>query len=647
MGEQLTYSVSEGLEISNAGMFLKYIDASAFKIVRSAPGLSNQQRTELFAEMARFNTLYMITRAGSGHIGSSFSSIDIVASLYLNVLAPGDRYFSSKGHDCPGLYAVQTALGILPYDKIHSLRRLNGLPGHPDISMPGTFTNTGSLGMGISKAKGFLAADTLIGNDSGRIFVLMGDGELQEGQFWESLAGATRRRDQRLTIIIDHNKIQSDTYVTNVSDLGDLEAKLTAFGCYIERCSGHDLAALERILPGTDAINRTRVIIADTVKGRGVTFMEHTSMPDNQPYYRYHSGAPSADDYQCATHELLAKIDKLSVAARISLPPVRVDEVQPLRIPSHYQRLIPAYSEAILNEAKNNPRIVALNADLILDTGLIPFKDAYPHRFIECGIAEQDMVSMAGTLALAGALPVVHSFANFITARSAEQIYNNISEKSKIIYVGSLAGILPGGPGHSHQSVRDILTMSALPNLVLIEPVTPQQVASSLRWAIRENKGSTYLRLCSIPLEIRSENINFRELKFGQGHIVREGEDATIFITSAVLLTQALLAGDLLASKDIEIRIISLPWLNRLDLKWVKTILDGAVGPIITLENHYVEHGFGTWFISQLATAGLLGNKRTVCMGINDLPACGRNDEILQYHKLDAKSIANTIYDMI
>ena len=195
-------------------------------------------RAAAFADACRLNVLYMIARAGSGHIGTSFSSIDVVSWLHLEVLADGDRYFSSKGHDAPGLYAVLIALGRLPFEKLDRLRRLGGLPGHPDVlTTPEVVTNTGSLGMGVSKAKGFVLADRLAGR-SGRVFVLTGDGELQEGQFWESLASAANRGLHEITVIVDHNKIQSDTWVADVSDLGELESKVRSFGWRSDAATG-------------------------------------------------------------------------------------------------------------------------------------------------------------------------------------------------------------------------------------------------------------------------------------------------------------------------------------------------------------------------------------------------------------------------
>src|SRR5436190_19547994 len=158
------------------------------------------QRAAAFSDVCRLNALYMIERAGSGHPGTTFSSLDVVTWLHLDVLGEGDRYFSSKGHDVPGLYAVLAGLGRIDFDLVHQLRRLDGLPGHPDVvATPEVVTSTGSLGMGVSKARGFVLADRALG-PSGRVYVLTGDRELQEGQFWESLQPTANRRLHEITV---------------------------------------------------------------------------------------------------------------------------------------------------------------------------------------------------------------------------------------------------------------------------------------------------------------------------------------------------------------------------------------------------------------------------------------------------------------
>jgi len=640
MGEQTSYSLSEAVSENTSGIELSYYTQSEFNKVTQA-SISKKDKAILFADLARYNTLYMIAKAGSGHLGSSFSSMDIVTWIYLNILKESDRYFSSKGHDAPGLYSIQTALNILPFEKIHQLRRLNGLTGHPDVHTPGSHTNTGSLGMGVSKAKGFIYGDNFFNEKNSEVFVLTGDGELQEGHFWESLVSLANRPTNRITVIVDHNKIQSDTYVKDVSDLGDLEAKFKAFGWDVLKIDGHDIDIIDSSLASRKDRTKPLAIIADTIKGKGVSFMEHTSMDSEQEYYAYHSGAPNLEEYNKACKEISSRIETFSNSLGISLDSAANIVIEPISAPKNAEKMIPAYAEAILNLAEKN-NIVALDADLVLDTGLIPFKDKFPDRFIECGIAEQDMVSQAGTIALTGLIPIVHSFACFLVTRAAEQIYNNASQKGKVIYVGSLAGILPAGPGHSHQSVRDFTCMLGMPGMTIIEPVNANQVALALKWAVENNSESTYIRLTSIPFQQTELLHSIDTLDHGKGEVLNPGKDITLITYGPIFSFIAGEVAEILKNNDISLNIISTPWINKIDLGWLEEVI-GETKMIVTLENHYTESGVGSLYIANMASAGLLMNKKTLNIGIEELPQCGRNEEVLEYHGLTAKQIAERI----
>ncbi len=427
---------------------LYYFPKSEFDRVRALKAPASDI-VALFADMARFNALYMIARAGSGHIGSSFSCMELVAQLLLEEMDgnAGDVFFSSKGHDAPALYALMIALGRLPEESIHALRRLGGLPGHPDIGTSGIVTNTGSLGMGISKAKGILAARRLRG-ERGRVFVMTGDGELQEGQIWESLISAANDRLAELTVIVDHNKFQSDYAVERTSSLGDLAAKFAAFGWHVERVDGHDLALIGEVLERLRVVlKRPKVVIAETIKGKGVSFMEGAAIDSDVEMFRFHSGAPTAKEYLRAVEEIEARITSRLWA--LGAKPIAAEKVsRPVaaKPAAASVRLVPAYTEALIEAGNRHADLVALDADLVTDMGLMPFAQAYPNRFFECGIAEQDMVSQAGGMARSGLLPVVHSFSSFLSARPNEQIYNNATEGTKIVYVGGLSGVSAGGP---------------------------------------------------------------------------------------------------------------------------------------------------------------------------------------------------------
>jgi transketolase len=624
---------------------LHYVPPKEFERLRRLP-LKPADRAALFATCCRINALYMIAQAGSGHIGSSFSSLDIVSWLYLNELQPDDLYFSSKGHDAPGLYAVLLGLGLIPFEQIHRLRRLGGLPGHPDVATPGIVTNTGPLGMGISKAKGMAFAHRAQGRTN-RLFVLTGDGELQEGQIWESLAGAARGGLGEITVIVDHNKIQSDTWVRDVGDLGDLEAKFRVFGWKVARCDGHDFSALAATLRRLRRTSdRPKVLIADTVKGKGVSFIESAAMKTGERFYRFHSGAPDDDSYTRALQELAehaaAQLAVLRAAPLALETRPRADRPSA----SGAQRLIPAYSRALLAEADRNPRLVALDADLELDCGLIAFRERFPERYVECGIAEQDMVSQAGGMALRGMLPVVHSFACFLSTRANEQIYNNATERTKIVYVGSLAGLLPSGPGHSHQSVRDISALASVPGLVLLEPSCEQEVALAVEYCMRGTTESCYLRLVSVPVHIPYQLRADYRLVEGRGVALTGGEDAILFAYGPVLLAQAYEAAERLRQdRGFGLSVINLPWLNRVDDSWLLDTI-GDYRQVFTLDDHYVAFGQGQMLAAHLAAlrpSGVVVRQ----LGLDALPVCGQNAEALVAHELDAASLARQVLAVV
>jgi transketolase len=618
---------------------LTYVPVREVARVRALP-LAATDRAALVATLFRLNALYMIARAGSGHIGSSFSSLDLVTWLYLEEMRDADVFFSSKGHDAPGFYALLIGLGRLDPELLHGLRRLGGLPGHPDVGTPGVAANTGSLGMGISKAKGMVRADRLAGHDR-RFFVMTGDGELQEGQIWESLASAAAARMGEITVVVDHNKIQSDTWVASVSDLGDLARKFEAFGWHAVRCDGHSPAALGETFAALARIgDRPKVVIADTVKGKGVSFMESTALGPAEKFYRFHSGAPDDGAYARAVTELLTAANGMLSGAGAAALTVET-KPRPDRVtPATPERLVVAYSRALLAHAERDPRIVALDADLVLDTGLIPFADRFPDRFVECGIAEQDMVSQAGGLALAGMLPVVHSFACFLSTRPNEQIYTNATERRKIVYVGSLAGLLPGGPGHSHQSVRDISALSAVPGLELIQPASEDEVTQAVAYCLETAESSCYLRLVSVPCRVPYRLPADYRLERGRGVALTEGDDAVLFGYGPVMLAQAYDAAGFLRERHrFGLRVVNLPWLNFVDDAWLAAETDG-IRDLFTLDDHYVQGGQGEMVGAHLAELGRAADSRLRRFGVRSIPACGQNDEVLRAHRLDAESLA-------
>lgn len=625
---------------------LLYIPQIEFERILTS-NLDLNDKIKLFSQACRVNILYMIANAGSGHIGSSFSSTEIMSYLYINKVFSSDNatFFSSKGHDAPALYSILIALKKIEFENIDKLRKIDGLPGHPDINTPHIVTNTGSLGMGISKAKGMITANRL-DKINKQVFVLLGDGELQEGQIWESIVSAVNFKLNELVIIVDHNKLQSDTLVKNVSDLGDLESKFKSFGLNVFRIDGNNVNEIDNVIKKIDKSSSElpSVIIADTIKGKGVSFMEHTSIDSDVDLYKFHSGAPSSDNYFKGVDELITDLNKLCEQMNISNISYKIKNFEEKVFNETDTKLIESYSRFLLDFAEKDDSIIALDADLILDTGLIPFKDKFSERFIECGIAEQDMVSFAGGLALNGKLPVVHSFSCFLSARPNEQMYNNASEKTKIIYVGSLAGVIPAGPGHSHQAVRDIATVGSIPGLIMVEPSSSEELEELMNWAFNINNLSTYIRLCSIPFKNKLKIPNGYKYEKGKGFKSKGSGKLTILTYGPILIN--ICTDVIIQLKDygIDCNLINLPFLNCVDKDWlISTINDQDY--IFHIENHFEIGGQ-----SQIITKVIAENNLNIKYHhhyISNIPPSGTNEEVLKNLNFNTESIVKIILNKI
>lgn len=632
---------------------IRVIPKCEFERIEAADGLDMHTRVGLLADMCRANTLAAVKRAGSGHLGTSFSAMEIVAWLYwqeMNTIEVGiedpnrDIFFSSKGHDVPGLYSVLHARGVLSQEMLMKLRRFGGLDGHPHVSIDGIEANTGSLGMGISKGKGMAVAKQLQ-KRGGRIFVMTGDGELQEGQIYEALQSAVYQRITNLRVIVDHNKVQSDRLVSEIGDLGDVEAKFTAFGWHVERCDGHDLTALEKALRAFETVDdKPKVLVADTVKGKGVSFMEHpVALKDGEGLYKWHSGAPDDESFEAGYKEILGRIN--GRLEGLSLPPVVLDEVpeevkRPSSVTQDYVSV--AYGQALVEIGAEREDLVVLCADLTHDCKLEGFEAKYPDRFIENGIAEQDMVSVAGGLALQGLLPCVNSFSTFLAARGNEQIYTNGGERTKIIYGCHYAGVIPAGPGLSHQSIRDISLFGALPNFEILEPCNLVESRLIVRYCINEAPENCVIRLVIGPSPRRIELPEDYELVRGRGITLTKGSDAVLFSYGPVMLHEALVAAETLAAIGFSLKVVNMPWLNRVDPDWLADTIHG-ISAVYVLEDHSSVGGLGDCLLREMAARRLLQDRSYQCIGIDEYPAWGNPPEVLRHHGVDGAAIAEKI----
>lgn len=639
--------------IKEKSMSFNIIKKSEFDRVRSFDG-EWPLKMKLISDMCRYNTLVAVKKAGSGHLGSSLSAMDITTYLYLNELnifqvgldSPDrDIYFSSKGHDVPGLYSLFYALGIISEEKLLKLRRLHGLDGHPEVRQPGIEASTGSLGMGISKAKGMAWAKNYNKNN-GSVFVLTGDGEFQEGQIYESLQATAHQKVNNVTAIMDHNKYQTDMLVADVNNIEDVVKKVSDFGWHVVRIDGHDFNVLKQTFNDLKKVtDQPKMIIADTVKGKGVSFMEKplTETFEGKTLYKWHSGAPDDESYIKGLKELSESIralsDSLGIQA-ILVPENEADGKVATKLDKEF--VTEAYGEALVELAKTNNRFVVLDGDLSADCKLRNFEKTYPDRFIENGIAEQDMVSMAGGLARMGLIPIVNTFASFLAARANEQIYNNAGEKTKIIYTCHFSGMIPAGPGKSHQSVRDISLFGALPNVTIIQPCNAEETKWATDYCINKSDENCVLRLVIGPSPEKIKLPKEYRFKPGIGSQLTEGSDAIIFSYGPVMLHEALVAADYLKNTGFGLKVVNMPWLNKIDGEWLNNILKDQKR-ILVLEDHSAVGGLGDRLLNKLVEINSISGKEFTNFGLTDYPECGTPLEVLEFHRLDGKSLAMRI----
>ncbi len=628
-----------------------------------ASAADRSSRLSLLADMCRLNALVAVKRAGSGHLGSSFSALDLVVHLLYEELDVGelgfeapdrDVFFSSKGHDVPAFYAALLGLGVVSQEQLLRLRRLGGLDGHPDVGVRGIEANSGSLGMGISKGRGIAWSKRHLGR-GGRVVVMTGDGELQEGQNWEALQGAAQERLGCLWMIVDRNELQSDKRTEDILALGDLEAKLRAFGWHVRSCDGHDHEALAEAFADFRAGGDSpKALVAQTIKGKGVSFMEHPiALAEGGGTYRWHAGAPDDESFARAYDELVARIDdrlrKLGLE-ELALEPVAQAEdgssggtleaepesgIASSRPAVTDEYVVDAYGDALVELAATNEGFVVLDADLASDCRVRAFELAHPDRFLECGIAEQDMVSTAAGIARHGLLPVVNSFASFLASRANEQIYNQASEGSKVVYALHYAGLIPAGPGKSHQSLRDVSLLAALPNMTVVQPANATETKAVVRWALEEAGSNVAIRLAIGPSPRRIE-LPGGELRPGRGALLRQGDDALLLAYGPVMLHEALTAAELVAERgELSLAVANMPWLNTFDDGWLEEV--AAYEHVFVLEDHAP--------VGALAD-GLrraLDDARVASFGVEGWPACGTPAEALRFHRLDGASLAERI----
>lgn len=606
---------------------------------------------EQLREKARLLRIYSIlatTKAGSGHPTSCLSAAELVAATFFHAMrfdpknpnAPEcDRFVLSKGHAAPVLYAALAEAGVFPVSRLMTLREFSSeLEGHPTPRIPGVDAATGSLGQGLSVGAGLAIGAKYLERKDARVYVLLGDGEMAEGNVWEAAAFAAHYKLDNLTALVDVNALGQSGRTMYQHEVEIYRRKFEAQGWQAEVVDGHDLEAVVAALDRAKKIaNTPQAIIARTLKGKGVSFVEDKE--------GWHGKAIPEDKLEAALAELggapmIPKDDGRSYE-RAALP--KPPDFPPPPAPDYKLgdkvATRQAYGEALKKLAAVNPHIVAIDGDVKNSTFAEIFGDAYPERFFQGYIAEQNMVSVGVGLAARGHVPFVATFACFL-ARAYDQIRMAAISRSNLNLAGSHCGVSIGEDGPSQMALEDLAMFRAIPTATVLYP-SDAVSTERLVEAMARREGICFLRTSRPKTPVIYPNDE--QFPIPGFKVLRQSEkDDAVVIGGGVTLHEALQAADRLRQKGIAVRVIDLYCVKPIDGAALRREVEAAGGRVVTVEDHYPEGGIGEAVFTALVGAGakLTATRR---LAVSGLPHSGKPEELLDEFGISARHIAAAV----
>ncbi len=603
---------------------------------------------EAIAKLIRYYSLVMSTEAGSGHPTSSLSAADIMTGLLFggtfrydldNPQNPNnDRLVFSKGHASPLFYSLWAAAGKVTEQELLTFRKFTSpLEGHPTREFKYTEAATGSLGQGLSIGVGLALNARYIDKLPYRTYVLLGDSEMAEGSQWEAMEIAAHYKLDNLIGIMDVNRLGQRGETMYGHDLTAYRDRVSAFGWEAIVIDGHHmpqiLTAFKQALQSKD---RPVMIIAKTVKGKGVSFIEYKN--------GWHGKPLKKDELARALAELgtvdrggrgrIAKPEELKPAEHFP------SKVQPLSYavdtPVSTRR---AYGTALERIYPAFPNMVVLDAEVSNSTYSEIFKAKYPGRFFEMYIAEQNMVGAALGLSLRGNVPFVSTFAAFLT-RAFDQIRMSRYSDANMKFCGSHAGVSIGEDGSSQMGLEDIALFRTLLNSVVLYPsdaVSTEKLVEEMA----KHRGIAYLRTTrkDTPIIYRNDEA----FRIGGSKILKSSKtDRAVIVAAGITVHEALRAYEELKKEHILVRVIDLYSIKPLD---AGTLVHAArdTGAVITAEDHFAEGGLGEAVLSALAGTGIPVH----LLAVRKMPRSGKPDELLDYEGISFRGIMEAVRNTV
>ena len=613
---------------------------------------ATQEVTNLqtLARKLRIHSLRATSEAGSGHPTSCLSAADLVSALFFHAMRfdpknpvhpHNDRFVLSKGHAAPVLYAALAEAGVWPVERLLTLRNLTSdLEGHPTPRIPWVGAATGSLGQGLSVGVGMALNGKYLEKSDYRVYVLMGDGEIAEGSVWEAAALATHYRLENLIGIIDVNGLGQSQRTMYDHDTTVYHNRFAAFGWHTVTIDGHDISAIVAALDQAQSVkDRPTMIVARTLKGKGVSFLEDRDGWHGKPLKK-------GEELDKALSEL--PLNGSGAAIKIASPPgvsLRSAPVPALFTPPDYKlgekvATRTAYGTALAKLGTSNPLIVALDGDTKNSTFAEKFLAAHKDRYFESFIAEQNMVGAAVGLAACGKIPFVSTFAAFLT-RAFDHIRMAAISGVTIKYAGSHCGVSIGEDGPSQMGLEDIAMMRAIPHSTVLYP--SDAVSTERLVAAEANlKGTTYLRTSRPATPVLYANNE--EFPVGGSKVLRSSpSDQLTVVAAGVTLHEALSAHEILKAIGANVRVIDAYSVKPIDTKGIISAASQTRQRVLVVEDHYYDGGLGDAVLNAVATHGVQVHK----LAVTEVPRSGKPEELLDAYGISAQRIVEKVKSLI
>ena len=596
----------------------------------AAPALS--EVAEL-ARQLRVDSIRCSTGAGSGHPTSSLSAADLIAVLATRHLhydwqdpkrPTNDHLVFSKGHASPLLYSLYRAVGVVSEDELlTTYRRLGSrLQGHPTPILPWVDLATGSLGVGITAAVGIALAGKRLDQLGYQVFTLCGDSELAEGSVWEALDKAALFELDNLVVIVDVNRLGQRGPTELQWDLDAYARRVEAFGCRAITLDGHDLAAIDEALSTATTAGRPTVLLARTVKGKGV--------PEIEDKNGWHGTALPSDLAERAVAALGGRSDLLvtSLEPPAGTPAIMPDPHAKLDLPRYELgakvATRNAYGDALAALAAR-PEVVVLDAEVGNSTRSEEFQKVAPERYFETFIAEQLMVGASLGLAARGYVPFAATFGAFLSRAFDFVRMSGISELP-IRLCGSHAGVEIGEDGPSQMALEDLAALRTVNDSVVLYPSDATSTVALVA-AMADAPGVAFMRTTrgAYPVLYGPDEA----FHLGGSKVVRSGaDDAVTLVGAGVTLHQCLAAADQLAGEGIAARVVDCYSVKPLDTATLAAAATATGGRVVVVEDHSPAGGLGEAVIAGLVEAGV-ASLQVTHLAVRSLSSSGTPAELL------------------